>query len=250
MIIRVEPERVAVVTVDRPPANALNRDFFDELLAALDRLAAPDVRAVVVTGTGRFFSAGLDLFEVFGYPPAGFDAFTARFDAGFTRLFGFPKPVVAAVNGHAIAGGAVLAAAADIRLVADGEGRMGLTEILLGVPFPVSVLEIVRFACAGPHFAELLYHGRTYPPADAVARRLADELVPAGDLMSRALAAAEELASRPPAAFAATKAGLRSDALRRLEAAVSGGDPTWDVWRTAETHAAVDAYRQRTLRKK
>jgi len=245
-----EPGRVAVVTLDRPPANALNRGFFDELLALLDRLASRDVRAVVVTGTGRFFSAGLDLFEVFAYPPAAFDEFTTRFDAGFTRLFAFPKPVVAAVNGHAIAGGAVLAAAADVRLVAEGEGRIGLTEILLGVPFPVSVLEIVRFACAGPHFAELLYHGRTYAPAEALARRLVDEVVPAAELMARALAAAEELATRPPIAFAATKTALRGEALRRLEAAVSTGDPVWDIWRTAETRAAVDAYRERTLRRR
>ena len=166
-----EPGRVAIVTLDRPPANALNRGFFDELLALLDRLASPDVRAVVVTGTGRFFSAGLDLFEVFAYPPAAFDEFTGRFDAGFTRLFAFPKPIVAAVNGHAIAGGA-------------------------------------------------------------------------------ALAAAEELATRPPTAFAATKTSLRADALRHLHAVVATGDPTWDVWRTAETRAAVDAYRERTLRKR
>jgi enoyl-CoA hydratase/carnithine racemase len=249
-MIRCEPGRVAVVTLDRPPANALNRDFFDELLALLERLASPEVRAVVVTGTGRFFSAGLDLFEVFAYPPAAFDQFTARFDTGFARLFAFPKPVVAAVNGHAIAGGAVLAAAADVRLAAEGEGRIGMTEILLGVPFPVSVLEIVRFACAGPHLVELLYHGRTYPPREALARRLVDEVVPSAELLSRALAAAEELATRPPTAFAATKAALRGDALRKLEAAAATGDPAWDIWRTAETRAAVDAYRERTLRRR
>jgi enoyl-CoA hydratase len=246
-MLSCEPGRVAVVTLDRPPANALNRAFFDELIALLDRLRAPEIGAVVITGTGRFFSAGLDLFEVFAYPPREFDEFTQRFDAGFGALFAFPKPVVAAVNGHAIAGGAVLAAAADFRLVADGEGRMGLTEILLGVPFPVSVLEIVRYACAGPALPELLYHGRTYPPRDAHARHLADETVPAAEVLSRARALAEELAGRPRAAFEQTKIGLRADALRRLESARRDGDPAWDVWRSAETHAAVEAYRTRTL---
>ena len=247
MMLGVEHGRVAVVTLDRPPANALTRAFFDELLQTLDRLRAPEVRAVVVTGTGRFFSAGLDLFEVFGYPPAEFDEFTTRFDAGFGALFAFPKPVVAAVNGHAIAGGAVLAAA-DVRLLANGEGRTGLTEILLGLPFPISVLEIVRWASAGPHLAELLYHGRTYAGEEARARRLADEIVAAGDLRARAIAAAEELAGREPAAFAATKLALRDDALRRLEAARATGDPVWDIWRTPATRAAVAAYRERTLR--
>jgi enoyl-CoA hydratase len=246
-MLSCEPGRVAVVTLDRPPANALNRAFFDELIALLDRLRAPEIGAVVITGTGRFFSAGLDLFEVFAYPAREFDEFTQRFDAGFGALFAFPKPVVAAVNGHAIAGGAVLAAAADFRLVADGEGRMGLTEILLGVPFPVSVLEIVRYACAGPALPELLYHGRTYPPRDAHARHLADEVVPAAEVLSRARALAEELARRPRAAFEQTKISLRADALRRLDSARRDGDPAWDVWRSAETHAAVEAYRARTL---
>jgi enoyl-CoA hydratase len=249
-MLRCERDRVTVVTLDRPPANALDRTFFEELHALLERLAADSrVEAVVLTGTGRFFSAGLDLFAVFAGDDADFRSFTEAFDTGFPAFFRFPKPVVAAVNGHAIAGGAVLAACADVRLVADGEGKLGLTEILLGVPFPVSVLEIVRFACAGPHLPELLYHGRTYAPRDACARRLADEVVPAADLLPRALAVAGELASRPRAAFAEIKRALRHDAIARLGALAPGADPVWDVWRSPETRAAVEAYRARTLAK-
>jgi enoyl-CoA hydratase len=248
---RLETGPVALLTVDRPPANALTREFFVELLAALDRLAQPDVQAVVVTGNDRFFSAGLDLFEVFAYDPATFTEFTARFDDAFTALFAFPKPVVAAVSGHAIAGGAVLAACADVRLMAEGEGKVGLTEILLGVPFPASVLEIVRYACEGPDLAELLYHGRTYGPREACARRLVDEVVPPHALRALARAAAEELAGRPAAAFAATKRALRGPTLARLAAARgAGGDPVWDVWRAPETRAAVEAYKTRTLGRK
>ena len=104
---------LAVVTLDRPPANALNRDFFVELGALLRTLAAPDVHAVVITGSGgRVFSAGLDLFEILTYQGADAIDFMARFDDGFAGLFALEKPVVAAVNGHAIAGGAVLAATA------------------------------------------------------------------------------------------------------------------------------------------
>jgi enoyl-CoA hydratase len=246
-MLRVDRGPVTTLTLDRPPANALTRDFFVELLAVLRDLAAPDVGAVVITGSGRFFSAGLDLFEVFAYDDATFQDFAARFDAGFTALFEFPKPVVAAVNGHAVAGGAVLAALCDVRLAADGDGRSGLTEILLGVPFPASVLEPVRLACAGPHLTELLYHGRTYRPAEACARRLVDQVVPAGELAARARAAAEELAARPPAAFAATKTALRAPTLRHLGAHPPGADPAWRIWRAPETRAAVEAYRQRTL---
>jgi enoyl-CoA hydratase len=241
------PDGVATATLDRPPANALTREFFVELQALLARLAGDATRALVLTGTGRFFSAGLDLFEVFAADAAGFADFTRHFDAGFAALFAFPKPVVAAVNGHAVAGGAVLAACADFRLVADGGGRIGLTEILVGVPFPASILEIVRHACDGPDLREVVYHGRTYLPAEACQRRLADEVVPAAELPSRARALAAELATREPVAFTETKRALRAEVLSRMAARVPGTDPVWTIWQSVATRAAVDAYRARTL---
>jgi enoyl-CoA hydratase len=248
-MLRVEMHgAVAVVTLERPPANALNRDFFVELAALLARLAVPEIRGVVFTGSGRFFSAGLDLFEILGYDDATWTDFTARFDAGYRGLFGLAKPVVAAVNGHAIAGGAVLAACADVRLMAEGEGQVGLTEIRVGVPFPSAALEPVRFSCAGPHLPELLYRGLTYGPAEACFRRLVDEVVPEAALAPRALALAGELAAHPPTAFASSKRTLRAEALARMEAAhVRGADPVWATWRTPETRAAIEAFRTRTL---
>ncbi len=240
---------IAVVTFNRPPANALNQELFAELLALLPRLQQPEVRGVVVTGQGRFFSAGLDLFEVFGYEAQKAADFTRDFDDGVTGLFAFPKPVVAAINGHAIAGGAVLAATADFRLVAQGEAKLGLTEILVGVPFPTSALESVRHSCAGPQLREILYRGLTYAPAQAVAARLADEVCPSGELMPRALALATELGSRPAHAFASTKLALRAEGLARMRAArQSGPDPVWTLWRTPETLAAMIAYRDRLRR--
>src|SRR5947199_10139744 len=210
---------LAILTLDRPPANALDRDFFVELCGAtLPALAASDVHAVVVTGTGRFFSAGLDLFEILTYRGAEASAFMARFDDGFTGLFALEKPVVAAVNGHAIAGGAVLAAAADFRLAAEGDGRIGLTETQGGVPFPTSALEVVRFSCAGPYLPELLFHGRTYSPGDARMRRLVDEVVPAAELLPRALALDGYLEATALRLFVANKRAMQSDSLPRLVA--------------------------------
>jgi enoyl-CoA hydratase len=247
MLGLVRDGAVAVVTFNRPPANAITRDFFRELEDLMPELTTPGVRAVVVTGSGRFFSAGLDLFEVFAYGSADFTDFTTRFDAGFLGLFALPKPVVAAVNGHAVAGGVVLAATADFRVMADGDGRVGLTEIQVGLPFPVSVLEIVRYACAGPHLTELLCRGLTYPPRAACTRQLVDEVVPAADLMQRSAALARELAALSPSAFAATKRALRAETLARMRAVPPGTDPVWEQWRAPETRAAVEAYRTRTL---
>lgn len=249
-ILTLEGGPIAVLTLDRPPANAINRDFFIELAALQSRLAAPEVRAVVLTGTGRFFSAGLDLFEVFAYDPETAADFARRFDCGLTDFFALPKPVVAAVNGHAIAGGALLAALADFRMMADGDGRVGLTETPAGLPFPSVALELARFACAGRHLPEILYLGRTYPPAEACSRGFIDMVVPAIELRASALALAEELAALPPLSFSSTKVALRADTLQRLRAICEQGDPVWDLWRRPETRAALEAFRARTLRKK
>lgn len=243
---------VAILTLDNPPANALGTPVLEALAAAVVELAADDSRALVLTGAGRFFSAGLDLFEVARLvtsPDA--EGFAARFDDLVTGLFALEKPVVAAVNGHAIAGGAVLAATADFRLVADGDFKLGLTEIQVGVSFPTSALEAVRFACAGRHLPEILFRGLTYRPAEAVARGLADEVVPAGELVDRAVALAGELAAHRPVAFASSKRALRADHLARIRASRTGGiDPIWRTWQTPDALAAMAAFRDRILRSK
>lgn len=243
---------VALLTLDNPPANALGSPVLAELAAATETLRNDDSRAIVLTGAGRFFSAGLDLFEVARLvtsPDA--HSFARLFDDVVTGLFALEKPVVAAINGHAIAGGAVLAATADLRLIADAELKMGLTEIQVGVAFPTSALETVRFSCGGPHLRELLYRGQTYGPVQSVARGLADELVPAAELLDRALALADELASARPLAFASSKRALRADHLARIRAATDGGlDPVWQTWQTQDALQAMAAFRDRTLRKK
>jgi len=243
---------VALLTLDNPPANALGSPVLGELARATETLRGEEIRAVVITGAGRFFSAGLDLFEVARLVTSPDAASFARlFDDVVTGLFALEKPVVAAVNGHAIAGGAVLAACADFRLIADAELKIGLTEIQVGVAFPISALEAVRFSCAGRHLPEILYRGQTYPPAEAVARRLADEVVPAGELLDRALALAGELAAARPLAFASSKRALRAEHLARIRAAAEGGlDPVWQTWQTQDALQAMAAFRDRTLRKK
>ena len=245
---------VALLLLDNPPANALGSPVLAELAGAVETLRTDDSGAVVLTGAGRFFSAGLDLFEVARLvtsPDA--EKFARLFDDVVTALFALEKPVVAAINGHAIAGGAVLASTADFRLIADSELKIGLTEIQVGVAFPTSALEAVRFACAGRHLPELLYRGQTYTPAEAVARGLADELVPAGELAERALALAEELAAARPLAFASSKRALRAEHLARIRAAAADGgglDAIWHSWQTPDALQAMAAFRERTLRKK
>lgn len=236
---------VALVTLDRPKANAIEHTVCMELAAALDVARRPEVRSAVLTGSGRFFSAGLDLFAVFEYPDDRAEAFANAFDDAIEGWFAFDKPVVAAINGHAIAGGCVLAAAADFRLVADADLKVGLTEIQVGVPFPTSALEVVRASCAGARLSEVLYRGRTYGPHQAVDLALADEVVAPQELLPRAMSLAVELGNHRHDAFASTKRALRHDPLARIRAARSAGtDPVWARWRSPDLREVMERFRE------
>ncbi len=250
-LIRLERHgTTAVLTLDRPPAHALNLDLLLEVKEVIPSLSLPDVRAVVLSGQGRFFSAGLDLFEVFGYPADKAALFPVVFDEVCAGLFSLDLPIVAALNGHAVAGGAVLAAVADYRIASEGESQLSLSEIRVGVPFPTTALEIVRSAWSGPYFADLVYRGRSFRPAEALACHLIDEVVAPNQLMDRALSLAAELGSRVPLAFATTKRALRKDGRERMKAVGGPGrDPVWSLWRSEEILAAVEAYRK-SLEKK
>ena len=172
---------IAIVKMVHGKANALDIEFCEAIAAQFDALRGSDAKAVVLTGQGRMFSAGVDLIRL----SEGGAAYVRRFLPALHRLydtvFFFPKPVVAAVNGHAIAGGCVLQCCADKRIAARGGGRIGVTELLVGVPFPPLAFEVMRFATPPAFFAETILSGATYPPEAALARRMVDELADGPD---------------------------------------------------------------------
>ena len=148
-------------------------------------------------------------------------AYARRFLPALHRLydavFFCRKPVVAAINGHAIAGGCVLQACADRRIAAAGSARIGVTELLVGVPFPPLAFEIMRFATPPRYLADGLYSGATFTPDIALARGLIDEVVEPAALLDRAVAAAETLAALQPATFALTKQQIRENVTDAIE---------------------------------
>ena len=133
----------------------------EAIAAQFDALRDSAAKAVVVTGQGRMFSAGVDLPRLVAGGAAYAREFVPAMNHAFETLFAFTKPLVAAVNGHAIAGGCVLACCADYRIMAREPGRIGVPELLVGVPFPVVPLEIVRFATPPQHVQALIYRGLT-----------------------------------------------------------------------------------------
>jgi enoyl-CoA hydratase len=238
--------RVALLRMAHGKANALDVELCDALTAQLNDCAGSDAGALVVTGEGRMFSAGLDLVRILNGGATYVRALLPSLNRMLAALFSLPKPVVAAVNGHAIAGGCVIACAADYRLMAREAGRIGIPELLVGVPFPVVPLEIMRFA-APQHMQALAYRGLTLTADQSLPYGLVDAAVDADRLLDDALAVAESLAAIPAAAFALTKRQMREPALQRMREGAVTDAAAEDSWASAETLAAIRGYVARTL---
>ena len=205
---------------------------------------------MILTGTGRIFSAGVDLPRLIEGGVPYIREFLPALNAMLAAVFSYPKPVVAAINGHAIAGGCVLACAADRRLMAKDGGRIGVTELLVGVPFPAAAMEIMRHATAPQYFEHAIFSGATFTPEDAAMRGLVDEVVEPEDLQGRALSAAIALAALSPEAFALSKRQTRQPSLDRLER--DGGridDEVTQIWCAHDTLDRIREYVARTLKK-
>jgi enoyl-CoA hydratase len=243
---------IAIVTMAHGKANAMNTAFCRALKARLDELRAAPAAAVIITGRGTIFSAGIDLLAL-ALAEGGASyvrEFLPALNAMLETVFGYPKPVIAAVNGHAIAGGCVLACAVDRRLMAAETGRVGVTELLVGVPFPACAMEIMRRAVAPQVFEEVIFGAATYAPPDALARGLIDEVVEGGVLMDRAVTAAKALAALSPEAFAITKRQTRQPAMERLARDGARIDAeAMQIWSADDTLARVRDYVARTLKK-
>ena len=241
---------IATVTVMHGKANALDIELSEELGKCFAQIAESAARAVVITGQGRIFGAGVDLIRLSSGGPEYVRRFLPALHQAFNTVFFFPKPVVAAINGHAIAGGCVLACCADRRIMARSGGRIGVTELLVGVPFPAVAFETMRFAVPKKHLPELLYTGATFEVDAALERGLVDAVVPAEELMPSAIAAAEQLASLSPAAFAQTKAQLRAEARERVERTGAAIDKiATEIWAAEPTLRYIRDYVASTLKK-
>ena len=240
---------VAVLRMAHGKANALDLELCEALTAQFDDSARSDARALVLVGQGKMFSAGLDLVRLVDGGAAYVRAFVPVFNRTFETLFACPKPVVAAVNGHAIAGGCILACAADYRLMAREPGRIGIPELLVGVPFPVVPLEIMRFAAPAQHLQAMAFLGTTMTADAALQHGLVDAVSDPDRLLDEAVAVAQSLAAIPSPAFTLTKRQLREPAMQRIRAGAAVDAEVTNAWASAEMLDAIRAYVARTLKR-
>jgi enoyl-CoA hydratase len=253
MIHREDHDGVAVLRMEHGAVNAVDTELFDDLGQSLDEVEADDnVRAVVLTGTGASFSAGVNLFRVLQGGEEYLRELLPKLSASVRRFFTLPLPVVAAVNGHAIAGGAVLAVACDRRVMAEGKGRFGFTELLVGVPFPVAALEALRHLLPAHRVQDLVLTGRTVLPQEAHALGLVEELAAGEATLDRAIAAAAQLGRIPRDSFVLTKRHLRREALARMEQSYADevDAQALEIWLRPEIHEVIRRFLEAAVGKK
>jgi Delta3-Delta2-enoyl-CoA isomerase len=235
------------VALNRPPVNAVTEALTDELISTLrTSMDNPRVKAIVLTGSQKFFSFGFDLPEFVTYPKESFLRFVRSWAELYTLVFLYPKPVVAALNGHTMAGGCMVAIACDFRIMVSGKAKIGLNEINFGSSlFPGSVVMLAH--CVGARNAEVIaYSGAAYSAEEAKSLGLVDQVVSEEELMEKAFTIAQGLGEKHPPAFTSIKMlsrrhvaedMKRKDELYRKELVdIWYSDHTWEQIKNIKIH--------------
>ncbi len=240
------PQSFAIIEMQHGKVNAMDLEFCRALADRLEALARENVSAVILRGRPRVFSAGIDLKRWLGEGPSYVEPFLRQLERLFETVFCFPKPFISQINGHAIAGGCMIATAGDFRVI-DNRARIGLLESRLGVPLPLTAIEIVRHVATADAFRRLVTTGAEYAGEDAVQAGLADQVADESAIEQVAFDAAEAYAAIPLPVFQFTKRQMREPAMRNVrqnhELLFAG---YLEIWQSAQTRSTIREYvRQR-----
>jgi len=230
------------VRLDKGRGNAIDDPLLADLTAWATEAAKDDgLRGVLLASAHpKLFCPGLDLVGLLEYDRPSMQRFMGKFAAMVWQLYGLRKPVVAAINGHAIAGGCILALTADHRVLARGGVQVGLNEVRIGVPLPWSVAVLLRATIPPGALARVALLGRNFADDEALQAGLADELADAAGFEDFCLKRLEEFAEKEPAGVGTTKAWLRADALREMQQEEGRLSREWiDAWFAEGTRARI-----------
>jgi enoyl-CoA hydratase len=205
---------VAVLRMDDGKVNALSPAVVDALTEHLPRAIA-EAKALVIAGRPGAFSAGFDLKVLMSGPEAARDLLTRGAEL-FMRVYEHPQPVVAAVTGHAIAGGALLTAACDVRIGATGAFKIGLNEIQAGMPVPILAHDLARDRLDPRKLTEAVLCARMYTPGEAIEVGWLDRVAEADELVAECVHLAKELSQLAQAPYARTKKSLRKKTIDHI----------------------------------
>ena len=232
---------IVTLTLSHGKANAADLELLTALSDTLAELG--EARAVILTGRGSMFSAGVDLARLLKGGADYAAEFVPLLDRVVREMFAFPAPLVTAINGHAIAGGCMFGLAGDHRIMARGKGRIGAPELLVSVPFPIAPLELLRYAIPPQHLHTLIYGGRTLLADEATDTGVVDEACDADQLMERAMSVATRLGALDSRNFRLTKTMLRDPSLQRMLKAGERLNPAvYQRWAEAQTLDGIQRY--------
>jgi enoyl-CoA hydratase/carnithine racemase len=231
-------DRIATVKLDRAVTNAINLEMVADLSTTMKSLAEDEsVRGVVLTSANdKFFSIGLDIPLLFEFDEDQFRDFYHRYNQVCVEVLRFPKPLVAALSGHAIDGGYILALCCDYRLIAEGRKLVGLNEIKLGVPVPYVADTMLRTLIGFGRARQVMDQGVFFEPYDARNLGLVDEIYPAEDLIERTIKCVNQLSENDLHAFAAIKLNRLEPVLSDIESHIQDQEALFvDMWFSDQT---------------
>ena len=242
-------DTIAIVRLSRGVTNVLDLELVNELGTLLERMERDSGTSALVLGSGneKFFSIGFDIPHLFELPRKDFGTFFREFNRVCLNLYTLPMPTVAAIMGHAVAGGCILTLCCDYRFIAEGKKLMGLNEIKLGVPVPY-LADCVLHSIVGTRYArEMMDTGEFYGPADLARMGLVDEVLPVGDVMPKAIEKARLIGAWPREAFALIKRNRVEEIEQRVLAAREEKERLFvDCWYSEEARpqlrAAIDRF--------
>ncbi len=234
---------VSILRMNRPPANAFTLDFARNLESAFASVLKSGPEALVITGSGDFFSGGLDLRIIPQYSAEEQRSFLEVLNRVMGALYACPLPLVAGVNGHAIAGAFVLTLTADYRVgPMNDTSQFGLTEARVGIPFPAVPAVVVQAEMAPNDVRFTTLCAKNFPAEQALSRGFFDELQPQENVLERAVEVARDLASMPADGYARIKQQFRAAAIEKIEQInAEQSDPMLDTWVSGEAAEASDA---------
>ena len=206
---------IAIIELDEGRANAVSHQLIDDVSRGLDE-AEKTAKAVLIRGREGMFSAGFDLKE-FKKGPEATQALVKRGTEILLRIFMHPQPVIAECTGHAVAAGAFILLAADTRLGAEGDFKIGLNETAIGFELPVFGLEFAKARLSKRHLQNAVVQAELYDPAQAVDVGYLDSALPPDALHQAALETANRLAELPGEAYGKNKRGLRGEIAAVIE---------------------------------
>lgn len=237
-IIYQQTESLALITLNMDKVNSIDPDFVDTLTQLLEKIAIDSsVRSVVLTGKGSFFSFGFNVPYLLSVGLKTFEVFIHRFTGLYRLLFTFPKPIVAAINGHAIAGGCMLAISCDFRIMITGKPKIALNEITFGAGVFAGITEILISIVGKSAARIILFTGKLFTASDALKLGLVHDIAENfEELMEKSILKAVELGKINTPAYSMIKSNFKMPVLEQIYKYETQSIKEWlDIWYSKET---------------